>query len=100
MILEIHSKIIFPYYQIKIETFPFLVICTILNWFIWLYNCIHLTFHHYISIALKKSPTSRAEQQAYFLTERMNEYKQAAIAAKRNNDIELAKKYLRIAKVR
>jgi hypothetical protein len=29
----------------------------------------------------------------------MNEYKQAALKAKRSNDIELAKKYMRIAKV-
>ncbi|KAK3090097.1 hypothetical protein FSP39_009170 [Pinctada imbricata] len=48
--------------------------------------------------SLKKSPTSRAEQQAYFLTDRMNEYKQAALKAKRSNNIELAKKYIRIAK--
>ncbi|XP_061182028.1 coiled-coil and C2 domain-containing protein 1-like [Saccostrea echinata] len=48
--------------------------------------------------SLKRSPTSRAEQQAYFLTDRMNEYKQAALKAKKNNDIELAKKYMRIAK--
>lgn len=49
--------------------------------------------------ALKRSPTSRAEQQLNFLNERMNEYKQAALKAKKNKDIELAKKYLRIAKV-
>lgn len=49
--------------------------------------------------ALKRSPTSRAEQQLNFLNERMNEYKQAALKAKKNRDIELAKKYLRIAKV-
>ncbi|XP_078317784.1 coiled-coil and C2 domain-containing protein 1-like isoform X2 [Crassostrea virginica] len=48
--------------------------------------------------SLKRSPTSRAEQQLNFLTDRMNEYKQAALKAKRNKDIELAKKYLRIAK--
>ncbi|KAJ8305464.1 hypothetical protein KUTeg_016009 [Tegillarca granosa] len=48
--------------------------------------------------SLKKSPTSRAEQQAYFLKERMGEYRQAALKAKQNNDIEMAKKYIRIAK--
>lgn len=48
--------------------------------------------------SLKRSPTSRAEQQLNFLNERMNEYKQAALKAKKNRDIELAKKYLRIAK--
>ncbi|XP_048761328.1 coiled-coil and C2 domain-containing protein 1-like isoform X2 [Ostrea edulis] len=48
--------------------------------------------------SLKRSPTSRAEQQANFLSDRMNEYKQAALKAKKSNEIELAKKYMRIAK--
>lgn len=56
-------------------------------------------FLGYLFTALKRSPTSRAEQQLNFLNERMNEYKQAALKAKKNKDIELAKKYLRIAKV-
>ncbi|OWF41938.1 Coiled-coil and C2 domain-containing protein 1-like [Mizuhopecten yessoensis] len=48
--------------------------------------------------SVKKSPSSRAEQQAYLLRERMNEYRQAAVKAKKSNDLELAKKYMRIAK--
>lgn len=48
--------------------------------------------------SLKKSPSSRAEQQAYLLRERMNEYRHAAVKAKKGNDLELAKKYMRIAK--
>ena len=50
-------------------------------------------------VVLKRSPSSRADQQAQFLRERMQEYKMAAFNAKKNNDIELAKKYLRLAKV-
>ncbi|XP_060077297.1 coiled-coil and C2 domain-containing protein 1-like isoform X2 [Ylistrum balloti] len=48
--------------------------------------------------SVKKSPSTRAEQQAFLLRERMNEYRQAAVKAKKNNDLELAKKYMRIAK--
>ena len=48
---------------------------------------------------LKRSPSSRADQQAQLLRERMQEYKTAAFTAKKNGDIELAKKYLRMAKV-
>ena len=48
---------------------------------------------------LKRSPSSRADQQASFLRERMSEYKTAAFNAKKKGDIELAKKYLRLAKV-
>lgn len=48
--------------------------------------------------AFKRSPSSRAEQTSHFLSERMNEYRTAALQAKKNNDIELAKKYIRIAK--
>ncbi|KAL3868975.1 hypothetical protein ACJMK2_041720 [Sinanodonta woodiana] len=48
--------------------------------------------------ALKRSYSSRADYQANFLKERMQEYKNAAIQAKKNNNIELAKKYLRQAK--
>lgn len=55
--------------------------------------------HAHFYTALKRSPTSRAEQQANFLSDRMNEYKQAALKAKKSNEIELAKKYMRIAKV-
>lgn len=50
-------------------------------------------------LAFKRSPSSRAEQTSHFLSERMNEYRTAALQAKKNNDIELAKKYIRIAKV-
>ena len=50
-------------------------------------------------IVLKRSPSSRADQQAQLLRERMQEYKTAAFTAKKNGDIELAKKYLRMAKV-
>ncbi|KAL5022471.1 hypothetical protein ScPMuIL_001626 [Solemya velum] len=48
--------------------------------------------------SMKKSPSSRAEQQAVFLRERMEEYKMAALQAKKNRDLELAKKYMRLAK--
>ncbi|CAG2209962.1 CC2D1 [Mytilus edulis] len=48
--------------------------------------------------SFKRSPSSRAEQTSHFLSERMNEYRTAALQAKKNNDIELAKKYIRIAK--
>lgn len=48
--------------------------------------------------SFKRSPSSRAEQTSHFLTERMNEYRTAALQAKKNNDLELAKKYIRIAK--
>ena len=42
---------------------------------------------------------SRAQQQASFLRERQSNFKQAALKAKQNGDMELAKKYLRQAKV-
>ncbi|XP_064604188.1 coiled-coil and C2 domain-containing protein 1-like isoform X2 [Liolophura sinensis] len=48
--------------------------------------------------SVKKGPSSRAEQQEAFLKERMEEFKAAAIDAKKNGDIELAKKYLRLHK--
>ncbi|XP_052264648.1 coiled-coil and C2 domain-containing protein 1-like isoform X2 [Dreissena polymorpha] len=47
---------------------------------------------------LKRGGSVRADQQTQFLRERMQEYKNAAIAAKKNNDIALAKQYLRMAK--
>lgn len=48
---------------------------------------------------LKRGQSLRADQQTQFLKERMQEYKNAAITAKKNNDIALAKQYLRMAKV-
>ena len=42
---------------------------------------------------------SRSEQNAMFLTERQLAFKKAALTAKQNGDMELAKKYLRMAKV-
>ena len=42
---------------------------------------------------------SRAEQQTIFLQERQLQFRKAALAAKKNGDMELAKKYLRYAKV-
>ena len=50
-------------------------------------------------VVLKRSPSSRADQQAQFLRERMQEYKVAALHAKKKGDLELAKKYIRLAKV-
>lgn len=41
---------------------------------------------------------SRAEQQGAFLEQRQAEFKQAALHAKSSGDLELAKKYLRMAK--
>ncbi|CAG5121470.1 unnamed protein product [Candidula unifasciata] len=41
---------------------------------------------------------SRQEQQLAFLKERMAEFKQAAMNAKKSHDIELAKKYIRMMK--
>ncbi|KAH9492091.1 Coiled-coil and C2 domain-containing protein 1-like [Bulinus truncatus] len=46
----------------------------------------------------RKSLHSRGEQQLAFLQERMAEFKQAAMTAKKNHDIELAKKYIRMMK--
>ena len=43
---------------------------------------------------------SRAEQQASFLENRQKQFKVAALEAKKNGDIELAKQYIRMAKVR
>jgi len=51
-------------------------------------------------LVMKRTQSLRADQQTQFLRERMMEYKNAAIAAKKNNDIALAKQYLRMAKVR
>jgi coiled-coil and C2 domain-containing protein 1 len=43
---------------------------------------------------------SRAEQQTIFLQERQLQFKKAALNAKQNGDMELAKKYLRSSKVK
>ena len=43
---------------------------------------------------------SRAEQQAAFLEQRQAQFKRAALQAKNSGDMELAKKYMRMAKVR
>jgi len=45
------------------------------------------------------STHSRSEQNATFLLNRQNQFKQAAMSAKASGNIELAKKYLRMAKV-
>lgn len=50
------------------------------------------------AIQKQMSVHSRAEQQAAFLEQRQAEFKQAAIQAKGSGDLELAKKYLRMAK--
>lgn len=42
---------------------------------------------------------SKTEQNACFLQERQLQYKQAAMQAKKNGDVELAKEYLRKMKV-
>ncbi|KAL4236983.1 Coiled-coil and C2 domain-containing protein 1A [Mactra antiquata] len=47
---------------------------------------------------MKRTMSLRADQQTSFLKERMQEYKMAAINAKKNNDIAQAKQYLRMAK--
>ncbi|XP_052776019.1 coiled-coil and C2 domain-containing protein 1-like isoform X2 [Mya arenaria] len=47
---------------------------------------------------LKRGASLRADQQAHFLRERMQEYKNGAINAKKKGDIALAKQYLRMAK--
>ncbi|GFR99158.1 coiled-coil and C2 domain-containing protein [Elysia marginata] len=46
----------------------------------------------------RKSMHSRQEQQLAFLRERMSEFKQAAMQAKKNHDLELAKGYVRMMK--
>ncbi|CAE1174113.1 CC2D1 [Acanthosepion pharaonis] len=46
----------------------------------------------------RRSVSSRQEQQVVFLKERMAEYRNAAIQAKKENNMELAKAYLRQAK--
>jgi len=48
---------------------------------------------------LSVSTHSRSEQNAAFLLDRQNQFKKAAMSAKASGDIELAKKYLRMAKV-
>ncbi|PVD23464.1 hypothetical protein C0Q70_16736 [Pomacea canaliculata] len=46
----------------------------------------------------RKSTNSRQEQQLSFLRERQEEFRTAALQAKRNNDIELAKHHMRMMK--
>ncbi|KAK3706678.1 hypothetical protein RRG08_009313 [Elysia crispata] len=46
----------------------------------------------------RKSMHSRQEQQLAFLKERLSEFKQAAMQAKKNHDLELAKQYIRMMK--
>jgi len=48
---------------------------------------------------LAVSAHSRSEQNATFLMNRQNEFKRAAMSAKASGNMELAKKYLRMAKV-
>lgn len=48
----------------------------------------------------RKSTSSRQEQQLGFLKERMEEFRTAALQAKKNKDLELAKQYIRMMKVR
>lgn len=51
-----------------------------------------------LPISFLASLLSRSEQQTLFLQERQLQFKKAAFQAKKNGDIELAKKYLRMAK--
>lgn len=53
----------------------------------------------HVSNFFTASILSRAEQQAIFLQDRQLAFKKAALQAKTNGDMELAKKYLRMAKV-
>ncbi|XP_035827871.1 coiled-coil and C2 domain-containing protein 1-like isoform X2 [Aplysia californica] len=46
----------------------------------------------------RKSLHSRSEQQLAFLRERLGEFRQAAMSAKKKHDLELAKKYVRMMK--
>jgi hypothetical protein len=55
---------------------------------------------YFAGLFTASSTHSRAEQQSAFLVERQNQFRQAAMSAKTSGDIELAKKYLRQAKVR
>ena len=48
---------------------------------------------------LASAAHSRAEQQAAFLEKRQLQFKKAAVQAKSSGDLELAKKYMRMAKV-
>ena len=49
--------------------------------------------------ASRKSGHSRQEQQLGFLRERMEEFRTAALQAKKNKDLELAKQHIRMMKV-
>ena len=61
--------------------------------FLCIYNCCNQTERKKAGGA-----TSRAEKQALLLTQRQLELKQAALAAKKDGDLELARDYLRQAK--
>ena len=53
-----------------------------------------------VSTDIQKSTyRSRQELQVNFLLERMGEFRSAALKAKKNNDLELAKHYIRVMKV-
>ena len=71
------------WFFISVITFPYNYIIS---------QCVVL--HRFLASIL-----SRAEQQAIFLQDRQLAFKKAAVQAKTNGDMELAKKYLRMAKV-
>jgi len=56
-------------------------------------------FMIWLTMMFVVSMHSRSEQNATFLLNRQNQFKKAAISAKDSGNIELAKKYLRMAKV-
>lgn len=51
-----------------------------------------------IFIPVRKAPQSRVEKQLAFLIKRQNQFKQAALEAKKRGEIEQAKEYLRMSK--
>ncbi len=56
-------------------------------------------YHSVLCCVFAASLLSRAEQQTMFLQERQLAFKKAALIAKQKGEMELAKKYLRMAKV-
>lgn len=49
-------------------------------------------------LPVRKAPQSRVEKQLAFLIKRQNQFKQAALEAKKRGEIEQAKEYLRMSK--
>lgn len=52
----------------------------------------------FLDCIVRKNPQSRQEKQLVFLVARQKEFKEAALQAKRNGEINQAKEYLRLAK--